>query len=233
MAELISAAFSAHNVLLTALLLLCFVYWLFVIVGALDLGSFDIDVDFDTDVDLDVDVDVDADMDVDADADANASGGGSWIGNILNFFNFGVLPFMLVMTILILSMWSISILINHPESNINPNLNWFITLGLLIPNLIVSLLITKLVTTPLVPIFSRLDSKGAESIDFTGKMGELTVSASKKGMGQARIQIDGGSRLIYVRSDTKDRLPVGTPIIVIDEIPDEKYYIVREVVDLK
>lgn len=225
MDELIAAAFSAHNIVFTVLLLLCFSYWLFVIVGALDLGSLDFDLDLDADVDVDVDVDVDAD--VDADVEADAGGGGSWVANILRFFNFGVLPFMLVMTLLLLSMWSISMLCNHPESQINPNLNWLITVGLVLPNLIVSLLITKVVTTPLVPIFSKLDSKGAEAIDFTGKIGELTVSASRKGMGQARIDIDGGSRLIYVRTESKEKLPAGTSVIVIDEVPSEKYYIVK------
>ena len=53
MMELVTAAFLPVNFVLTVLLILVVLYWLMVIIGALDADLFDID--FDTDVDVDVD----------------------------------------------------------------------------------------------------------------------------------------------------------------------------------
>ena len=57
MTELIQTAFSPINLLFTILLMLVILYWLSIIIGALDIGSFDLDFDFDADVDVDLDAD--------------------------------------------------------------------------------------------------------------------------------------------------------------------------------
>ena len=55
MQELLHYAVEPVNIVFTGLLILVIMYWLSVMIGALDLSSFDLD--FDTDVDIDVDVD--------------------------------------------------------------------------------------------------------------------------------------------------------------------------------
>ncbi len=99
MQELFQAAFSPPTIVFTTLLCLVLVYWLTVFMGLLDIGAMDIDIDIDADVDVDVDV------------DGDVSVGG--ISGILFFFNFGRVPFMVVLSFLILSMWAISIMLDH------------------------------------------------------------------------------------------------------------------------
>lgn len=236
MMELIYAAFSPSNLLLSVLLVLIMFYWLTVILGALDVNSIDVDLDVDVDVDIDVDVDVEVDVEVDAeieaevDADTEAGevGGAGWFMLSLRFFNFGRLPFMVVMSLLILFMWSISVYCNHDGSIVNPN-NSLILAGLLfVPNMFVSLFITKILTAPLVPVFAKLNTS-VENVQVEGKVGILTTSVNKKGMGQMKAEIEGSTITVSIRM--QDKLPIkkGEKVVVIEYLADEKIYIVDKI----
>ena len=138
MQELLHAATSPVNIIFTSLLVVVLIYWLSVIVGALHIDSFDFDFDHDVDVDLEIDHDIDVDHDVDVDGGHEVG----WFAGALHFFNFGRVPFMVIMTFLVLSMWSISILGNY---YIGGN-SWSFAAILFFPNLAISLLITKIIT---------------------------------------------------------------------------------------
>ena len=116
MQELWQAAFEPVNLFYTILLGLILLYWLSVLVGALDLSA----LDFDLDVDADMDMDVDVDADIDADAEMESSLG--WMAGALHFFNFGKLPFMILMTFVILPAWVLSIGLNE---NLGHGRWWF------------------------------------------------------------------------------------------------------------
>jgi hypothetical protein len=220
MNALLEAAVAPYNVVYTGLLMLVLLYWVTVIFGALDIGAFDFDVD--TDLDIDVDVDVDADVDVDSDADVGSSAG--WLAGTLHFFNFGKLPFMVIMTFLIFSMWAISILANHYIGG-----SWFFALILLLPNLFVSLVITKILTTPLVPVFKDYKSKGVEAIDYIGQLCTMRLPATSSQIGQAEVRYDGDSLLITVKV-VEGGSPIlkGEKALIINRSEDEKYFIVRK-----
>ena len=141
MQELIHFAVEPCNIVFTTLLIIIGLYWVSVLFGAMDLSSFDID--------LDTEVEVDVDMDADTDLETGSSGG--WMLSALHFFNFGRMPFMLIMSTLILSLWALEILSNYYIGNGRID----IMLAFFFPILLVSLMITKLVTTPLVPLFAN------------------------------------------------------------------------------
>jgi len=96
MYELIQTAFSPVNLIYTFLLIIVIMYWLSIIIGALDFGSFDIDFDIDADVDIDIDVDAEIE-----------TGSSSNLAGVLHFFNFGKLPFMVIMSFAVLFAWAI------------------------------------------------------------------------------------------------------------------------------
>ena len=207
MLELLDFAVTTPNVLYTVLLLIVLLYWLMVIVGALDMGA----------VDFDVDVDADADLDADVDAD----GGGNTAG-ALQFFNFGQLPFMVIMTVWILSAWVLGILSNFHFGNGSLT---FAAIWLL-PIFCIGLVITKIVTTPLISIFKNLDTY-AKEIDYIGQTGIVTLSADSQSLGQAEIVVDSSNALISIKS-TKGELKKGTAIVVLEEVA-EKYFLVAPV----
>ena len=215
MYELFQAALSPPNIVYSVLLCVVLLYWLSVIIGALDIGSFDFDLDMDADLDVDVDVD----------ADVNAGSGG-WFAGALHFFNFGRLPFMVVFSFLILGMWSLSILGNHylgQGSMIFP----FV---MFIPILFISLIVTKIITTPLVPIFKNLDS-GVEAVDYLGLTCKMLLPATTTQMGQAEVLHNSNPLLISVMVSETQPTPVlkGEDALIVGRSSDERYFLIEKI----
>src|SRR5690606_23128689 len=120
-------AFSPQNLLATFILSFCIVYWLIVIVGAIDVDMIDFDVDVDTDVDVDVDG-----------GDAGESGV-AWLNQVLAFFNLGRVPFMVWLTIVAIPLWVGSIIVSF----LVQNYSFLISLLYCIPLVIGSMILAK------------------------------------------------------------------------------------------
>jgi len=210
MNELIQVAFSPENVAYTFLLVLVVLYWLMVIVGAFDFGSFDIDLD------LDVDADIEADVDVSA-------GGG--ISGALHFFNFGKLPFMVIMSFVILSSWAGSVLGNYYFGNGSI----LFSVVLILPNLLLGLLLAKVITTPLIPVFEKMES-GIEPVDYVGMLCKLVLPASNSQMGQAEVLIDNNKLLVNVKmeKESSGSLEKGAEALILRKQKDKSYYIIQK-----
>lgn len=212
MQELLQAAFSPANFVYTLLLMVVLLYWLGIILGALDISAFDIDVD------------VDAEVDVDAAVHAEGTGG-SWFAGALHFFNFGKLPFMLIMSFVVFFTWAGSVLghyyIGHGSL--------FFSLALIFPNLFIALCLTKVLTTPLIPMFQNLDA-GEEAMDYIGEACTLTLPANPTKMGQAQVVSDSSTLLINVKvSEHKPgALYKGDKALIIGENKEEGYFIIEK-----
>lgn len=214
MQALFQEALLPVNIAFTVLLIFVLLYWLTVMLGVIDISSFDVDLD------VDADVDVDADMDVDTDANGNSTG---WLGQGLQFFNFGRVPFMVVISFLTLSMWTFSILYNFYIGQGS----WNTALILFVPNLAASLLITKLITTPLVPIFRHLDG-AASPVDYIGQECVLTLPASTLSMGQAEVMVDDTPLLVNVKPDQDQPLQRGEKALIVGTDEEGKYFLVKQ-----
>ncbi|MEQ8702993.1 MAG: DUF1449 family protein [Phaeodactylibacter sp.] len=213
MQDLLNAAIAGVNLPFTLLLGLVILYWLSVILGAVDLSAFDFDVD--AEVDLDVDADIDTDVD--------AGGMSGWFAGALHFFNFGRVPFMLVLTATVLTAWVLAILGNHYLGHYSPAY----ALATAVPILFIGLLVSKVVTTPFVPIFEQI-SKEAQPMDYIGQACELILPASFTQMGQARVQVEDDELLIYVKTATPElQLPSGAKGVVSRTAPDGSHYLIR------
>ena len=212
MTELIQASLALENIIYTALLVIVLLYWLSVILGGLDMGS------------IDIDLDIDADIDVDADLDAGGSADG-WFAGALHFFNFGKLPTMVILSFTILFNWMINILMNHYVGG--GHLSFALVLA--IPNLFVSLVLTKIVTTPLIPVFAQLNAP-EEKINFTGMLCKLMVSANTTKKGQAEVIYENRSILIYVKVDDaeKSQITKGEQAVILRPAEDASYYYIRK-----
>lgn len=203
------------NMVFTVLLVFVMLYWLTVILGLIDISAMDVDLD------LDADIDVDADVEMDTDTAVEGQGSG-WISSSLQFFNFGKVPFMVVFSFLTLCMWAFSILVNHYFGH-----GSWTTAGILFfPNLATGLLLTKIITTPLIPVFKHFDGS-ALPVEYIGHECTLTLPASGTAMGQAEVLIDDTPLLINVKLDSEELLGRGAKALVVNESPDGRFYIVK------
>lgn len=231
MRELLTASLSIPNLLFTVLLGLVTLYWLFVILGTVGLDAFDFDLDVDADIDLDVDVDVDVDVDADVDADGSAvegAAGSLWLG-VLRFFNLGRVPFMILLSVWVLGLWSLSVYCNHEGSWINPTNSGTIAAMLLLPIVLVASLLTKLFTAPLVPVFDRINTT-AQPIVVTGKMGTLLTSIEGQEKGQLKAYIDGSTVTLIVQSMNGLALRKGEEVVIVDQGDQDKTYLVQRLI---
>ncbi|HID75031.1 MAG TPA: hypothetical protein EYP56_03440 [Planctomycetaceae bacterium] len=196
MVELFWAAVAPVNLPYTILLALLVGYWLLYVLGffgseALDLLNLDLDADAGGDLDAGVDVDggvgADADVDADVDADAGTGGAGGVLTALLRFVYAGDLPILIIVTILVTSMWTFSIAINHLLGNSS---GW-IALGLFFPNFLISLMVTRLVLRPFVPFLRQVFEQRSDRVEILGKRCVITSLEATPQYGQAEIATGG------------------------------------------
>jgi len=217
MLEFFQAAFQPMNLMLTILMILVLIYWITVILGALDFDFLDFD--------LDGDVDIDADVDADIDLEGGGGSGGKGFVSFISWFNIGKIPFMIVFSIAIFTMWMSSILLNHYIGNTS----FIIAFLLYIPIFLFAMFITKIATDPLIPVFDKLNFRGEKAIDLEGKTGLVLFGIENKEVGQADIVV--GDKHFKITISSLDGLPIrkGDKIVIIEK--KEKFYLVNKVGD--
>ena len=205
-------------------------YWLLTIVTGFDLDFFDVDFDASTDFDLDTDVDVDVDNNYNPDIDLPQKDIQNPIQNdsigvqFLKHFSFDELPLMFMLSILFFSMWFISVNLTH-------TLEWHNSwqgFVLLIPNLMISLYITKFLTKPLAKIYRMINHKGEEEIDFLGRRGIVKAPVKGDKIGQIEIIVKGDPIRIQAKGFKGVHIASGEEAIIINESKDKKYYLIEK-----
>jgi len=220
MQELFREAITGPNLLYTILLGFVLLYFLSVLLGALDLEFFEIELD--ADIDIDVDVDVDIDMDVDAEADADIGGGGLFV-SVLSFLNIGKVPFMIYVSLVVLSMWVIGIIANHIWY---PVYSWF-PLALMVPNFLVSLFIGKLLSEPFKSSFSKLNKQGLSKTKLVGKICQAKTRLRSDAIGQAEVMVGEDHHSITAKLQKgKEPIKSGEKGLIIEYHKDEDYFVV-------
>ena len=208
MSIIFTEALKSHNLPLTILLGVVVIYWLVVIIGALGVDSLDFDVDADTDLDANV-----------------GSGGGAGMA-VLRFLNFGQIPALIIISVLILFLWTLSILGNYI---FNGGGFLLVSLGLFFLNLLISAVITKVTTAPLKRLFVALNAEGDTHEPIIGRVCSIRSLEVTTTNGQAEIERDGATLLINVRiSEDQKPLSKGDEALVVSEDPETGYFSVRK-----
>lgn len=229
MGEVLNEALAYYNLPLTVLLLLVVIYWLMVIVGVLGMESFDIDAGTELDLDTDVDVDLHADAgghpDLDVDPGGHAGGGGLGL-TVLRFLNFGQVPAMVVVSVLILAMWFLSMVGNFI---LNGSGGLLIAGGVFLGSLFAGALLAKLVTAPLKPLFRALNRNYDTHEPIIGRNCVVKSIEVSDTNGQAEIEREGATLLINVRvAAGRGFLHRGDHALVVGHDVERDFFIIRE-----
>lgn len=211
--EFLNVAFSPVNTVLSVLLVLAVIYWLFTILTGLD-----IDVGIDTDLDLDMET---------PDGHVHISDDPSMWLQFLKFLNLDIVPMTYFLTLTLLITWLGSFY-----------LNFFIPLPVwlgivaLIPIGIASILLTKIILKPLNPFFKEINHKGEKSYDFLGREGRLKSGIQGDKIGMMEVFIGSDPMTLMVKSKDGTMLEHGALVMIVDEEPQKKVYYVKQVVPL-
>lgn len=212
MLELLYVAFTPVNLFFTVLLLLVLVYWIMVILGALDVDF--LDIDFDSDVDADADVDMDFQ-------------GGGFLRGILEFFYIGEVPVMVLVSVFSLSVWTISVLGNY---YLNPNSLLILLLPILAGNLFVSCILVKIAGVPLKKVFRSLEEDPNAPRDVMGRICIIvTTEVTSERMGQGEVAGKGAPILLNVIAEGDHVFHKGDEAVIVEKNKETGVYKVAPV----
>ena len=219
------------NAVMTVIMGILAVYWLFTLVLGVGLDDLDLGIDFDIDApevdtpDVDVDGDVGAE-EVDAEHEVAPERSPGFFIRFLQFLNVGRVPFMLVLTVLKFIMW-IGTLITTSFVGVVKVASWGVSsLFILIPVAVVSVFFTKFATNPMVRFFKEIGYKGEEEIDFLGRSGKMLSTVKGDKLGTAEFVVEDNPIKLIVKSQDGAEIKYGDFVVVMDESEDKKYYFV-------
>ena len=187
MIEFLRECFAGPNLPATLLLVVVLCYWLLVIFGLLGMDVFD----FDLDADADIDVGMDGELD------------GGWFSSLADFFSLGDVPIVMVGSFFAFFYWIATMVSNH---YLNEELSYLVTMIWLIPNVVVSLLLTKVSIMPLSSLFKNYDQTDDPREEMIGVVGIVKTSEVTDSFGQVEISQDV---VINARTATGVRLGQG------------------------
>ncbi len=238
MIEFLNQTFSIVNIIPTGFLVFTLIYWFSVLIGMLDMNFLNVNVDKNISIDKDLSIDKHLSIDKNLQIDKNVSIDKtidkqidknieknidiSWFNAVLSFFNLGRVPLMVFLSFWALPMWFISITLNYYLGNSSV----LLSLIFLIPNVIVSLLISKALTQPLVRIFDKLDFDEQDD-DFEAKLGIAVTNVNDKKPGQIEIKNKGVNiRLNAITLEGKEVLK-NSKIMIIQYLEDKDLYLIE------
>ena len=219
MSELLTESIKLVNLPFTILLGLVVLYWVLYLLGALGSDVLDfMGLDLDGDVDLDVDADVDADVDV------SAGSSGSLLAGFLHFFYVGELPVLMIFSVLILSMWTLSMVINR----LLHNASVWVAMLLFIPILLGGLVITKSMIMPFAPWLRKVFDQTSDRIEVVGKTCTISSVEATEQYGQAELTTEGAPLLLNVKAKEGITLIRGDEAIVYEYDKAQNTYLVAK-----
>ena len=219
MLELFQESIAVVNLPYTIFFALILIFWAFYISGAVSSEILDFDLGGGGDMDLDLDVDADV-------GEIHHSHAGV-LKSISGFFLFGEVPSMIIFTILITTMWSVSIMFNHWTGNQNGTL----ALLLFIPNFILGLSVTKVILWPFVPMLKKVFNEQGDVVQVVGKSCIIKSLTVNENFGQAEMQMDGAPLLLNVKTREGEVLSRGDEAIIYEFDKDKHIYYITKMTD--
>ena len=209
MSELFQEAFISVNLLFTTMLILVVIYWLLVILGALDIDMFDFDLDTDGDVDMDADID-----------------SPGFMRAFLEFFYIGEVPIMVLVSILVVFLWLFSILGNY---FLNPGRGIFIGSGVALGNIFISVILARIFSMPVRAVFKSFDADPNAPKKVIGRIGTVLTSQVSDKIGQVEIKTKGAPIILNAKTENGSVLTKGQEALIVSQNENKTFYYVTTV----
>lgn len=199
MQEFLNIALGFPTIVWTALMALVTAYWLFVIVGALDIELLDFDIDFETDFDVDLDLDVSPDADVDAGVDVDAPTASPLV-KVAVALGIGKVPLTILLSFFAFSGWMVSYfgtLYLAPMFKVGA-----VGAIILAVAFVIAIPAMGAFAHPLKGLFETHSRHAGSSV--IGKVCTITTGRVDPSFGQATLADGGAGLLLNVRCETDD-----------------------------
>lgn len=218
MSSFIDLAFSLPTAVFTVLLAVMMSYWIFVILGFLDIDLFDFDVDIDLDGAVDAGIDGAAEGAaegaMEGALEGSADAGASLFGQILSLLSVGTVPVTILATFLAFFGFIFSFLGAHFLSNIlGMTLGALAILGILAGSFLLATTLTGFAARPFRGLFETVTSQGGAAL--VGQVCVITTGKVTTSFGQATLDDGAGGLNLSVRLDDDAPLSRGEQALII------------------
>lgn len=209
------------NAIMTVLTGISAIYWIFSFIGGSIFGDGDADLDADG-------PDVDADHNTDVDhGDVGAEK--PFLQKALEFVNIGKVPFMMVLSTFKFIAWIVTL----GSSVLLGLASWgWKSVFILLPVFAVTFVITRFATKPLIKVYNAMGYNGEEGYDLLGRTARMLSTISGSTIGAAELKVQGDVVRINVQSKNGETIHFNADVMIADESPDKKYYIVVPEINL-
>jgi len=197
---------SFPTVVFTLLLLFCIFFWLFAVVGVVDLDFLDFDI-----------------PNTDTSVNDGLSGAGL-LGGLLMRFKLDGVPIPIIVTLISLIGWFISYYIVHFLFEYLPFdwLRYVVGLAVLTASLYVSAVLTGFIIRPLRSIFESADQEVQKKI--VGQIAIVRTSRVDKTFGEAKVDDGGAGLIVKIRSYSEDVFNSGDRVVLLEYDEDKNIY---------
>jgi hypothetical protein len=213
MIEFFQESVNYVNLPVTTLMIMTLLYWVMVMIGVFGFDSFDLDFDASPDVDLDAGFGIDASTGLDAAPATSLGGGSSTTGNdgflraVFEFFYLGEVPIVIIGTFFMLFFWIATFVSNH---FFNMNESFLKSMLWLSPNLVISLVCTRISMIPFAILFRKPPPENIRREEMYGLIGIITTSEVTDTFGQMEINLENEPEMrINVRTNPGETLALG------------------------
>ncbi|HEY0744813.1 MAG TPA: hypothetical protein VGD40_25275 [Chryseosolibacter sp.] len=209
------------NAIMTVLTGITAIYWLITFL----LGDVFGDAGFDSDMEV-RGADVDASLESDVD---NPAADKSFFQKALEFVNIGKMPFMVVYSVFKFIAWIVTL-----TSSVFLGLaawGWASVL-ILIPVFFIAYFLTRYATKPLIKVYDAMGYNGEEPQELMGRIAKMRSTISGNMIGAAELKIKSDVIRINVMSKTGEAINYDAEVMIKDESPDKKFYLVVPEINL-
>lgn len=148
-----------------------------------------------------------------------------------DFFFIGEIPGLIVASFLATALWAGAVLGNY---YFNPGHTFGIALLIFVPNLIVSILLTRLIALPLRRVFSLLERSKDDDFRIIGQTCVVITQEVNAVFGQARIDVRNGAPVVINARTTSDEvLRKGDTAIIFERDEEKNICLVRKLESAK
>jgi hypothetical protein len=214
MHDVLQAALAFPTVIYTVALGILLVYWLFVMLGALDIDLFGADADV-------------GDVgDVGAVADVGDAGDAGGFFQAAGALGLGRVPLTVGLTTVVLIAWVVCLLATHYLIGAGGGVSlWLVGPGVFVGAFLVGVIAGSFSVRPLIPLFST--QSGKRRTDYVGSTCTITTGRVDAGFGQATV-VEGGDVLVVpVRCDRPEaELGRGLQALIIDYDKKRQAYVI-------
>lgn len=219
MSEFLTAILAFPTVLFTIPLGAAVVYWLFVILGALDIdflghGHLDLDAHGHADLHLDGHGHVDGQV-----HDGHDLGDGGGVAGAIHALGLGGVPLTVMLSFLLLSAWVFCI---GGMELIGPKAPAWQSMGVALASLGLGVPVTSLLIRPLRRLFRTIAAP--QHRDLLGRICTITTLRVDERYGQAEVEDGGAGLIVQVRCNEPGRLSRGDRAVIFD-YKDEIFHV--------